>query len=80
MESAVSVSADGGKINIENKSPAALQADLDGSMKASVEPGSRAAVTMQDIPTEIVVRWENLWVSSTKNLETTHKLAAARTE
>ena len=80
METAVSVTSDGAQVIIENKSPAALQADLAGSIKVSVEPGSRAAVTMQDFRAEIAIRWENLWVSSTKNLETAHKLASAGTK
>ena len=76
LESAVSVTADGKKVIIENKSPQELVAVLKTDKPLKLAPASSTEVELPDNQGEINIRWENLWVSSTKNLETTHKLAA----
>ena len=84
MESAVSVSADGAQVIIENKSPATLVAafitDAASGRTEILEPGERAGVPLTAPVGEVAIRWENLWVSSSKNLETTHKLAPTATK
>ncbi|MCX5768773.1 MAG: PHP domain-containing protein [Candidatus Hydrogenedentes bacterium] len=84
IESAVSVSADGAQVIIENKSPAALTAALQtetpDATTVSLQPGDRTVLPMTALGGELTIRWENLWVSSTKNLETTHKLTPAATK
>jgi len=83
MQTAVTVSADGGKITIENKSPIALTAalitDAPGAT-LTIKPGDLTTVPITAPVGEIAIRWENLWVTSTTNLETTYKLTPAATE
>lgn len=72
VKSFVSVTGDNGKIHIENNCPAALTAGLPDGSKLEVKPNGSASADLKPPGAGAVIRWQNLWVTSTENLETRH--------
>ncbi|MGB9587366.1 MAG: hypothetical protein ACPL7O_04230 [Armatimonadota bacterium] len=60
--------------NIENQSPVALTAVIDGVSAESVEIPPYQAISIPSTMdgNEVRIKWTNLWVSPTENLEITH--------
>ncbi|MCL6629977.1 MAG: PHP domain-containing protein [Armatimonadetes bacterium] len=85
IRACVNVSLSTGKegktfLNIENQSPVAFTAVING---ASAEPVEIPAYQAISIPTNtdgntVRIRWTNIWISPTENLEITHPLAKSR--
>jgi len=78
MQSFVSVSAGDGKITVANNCPAPLTAILPDGSELEIEGNGSASVQSEPAGTELVLRWHNVWVSSTENLETRHVSASNR--
>lgn len=67
-------------LSIENKSPVTLMAAIDGVASESVEVPAYQAVSVPSTTdsNKVRIRWTNVWISPTENLESTHAFAKSR--